>query len=142
MTTVVYNHEEKEIGIDSRVTSGNFIESDDYIKMIEANGIKFFLCGEVAGMEMIVRNYPDDLEFETNSHGFLLKDGVITYLYTDGLKIREITQNNSLSVGSGSEWALAALDMGKTTEEAIKYAMTRDNSTGGKIRIYKLTEEE
>lgn len=137
MTTVVYNHEQKEIGIDSRVTT-HIIESDNYAKRIDANGISFFLCGEVAGIEMIVRCYPNKLEFETNANGFVLKNGVVTYLYTSGLEIREVSQQNSLAVGSGGDFALAALDFGKTTREAIKYATTRDPFSGGKIKVYKI----
>jgi len=36
--------------------------------------------------------------------------------------------------GSGGAWAQAALDFGKTPEEAIKYAMTKDIYTGGKVK--------
>lgn len=141
MTTVVYNHEEKEIGIDSRCTMGNYIESDNYMKMKEKDGVKFFLCGDVSDIEMIVECYPNEIKSRTNVHGFILIKDLVKYLFTYELKIKEVTQYDSLSVGSGSSFAIAALDLGKTTEEAIEYAFTRDNGSGGKIRIYKTNEK-
>lgn len=36
--------------------------------------------------------------------------------------------------GSGAPFAIAALDFGKSAVEAVKYAMTRDVFTGGKIQ--------
>lgn len=142
MTTIVYNKEENEIAVDSRMMMGNFIESDDYIKMISVGNRKFFLAGELADIQMIARCYPNNLEYEINqsSHGFVVENGIIKYIYTNGLKIKETHQTNSSAVGSGFEFAIAALDMGKTTYEAVKYAATRDSYTGGKIRIYNIKD--
>lgn len=138
MTTVVYNHKEKEIGIDSRTTVGLQIECDDTIKMREKDGIKFFLCGDVADIEMIVDCYPDNVTNEVNAHGFIIVNKEVKFIYCEGLIIKHTRQDNSYAVGSGSSYALSALDFGKTTREAIKYAATRDAGTGGKIRIYKV----
>ena len=142
MTTVVYNHETKEIGIDSRLTMGNFIESDDYIKMIEKEDLKFFLCGDLADSQMLARCYPNNIEYEIGSsaYGFLVQDGIVKYIYTEGLIIKELIQTNSSAVGSGFQFAISALDLGKSTKEALEYAMTRDNGSGGKIRIYNVEE--
>lgn len=138
MTTVVYNHKEKEIGIDSRITVGLQIECDDTIKMKEKDGIKFFLCGNVADMEMIVDCYPDNVANEVDAHGFIIINKEVKYIYCEGLTIKHTRQDNSYAVGSGSAYALSALDFSKTTREAIKYAATRDAATGGKIRVYKV----
>lgn len=35
-----------------------------------------------------------------------------------------------LAIGSGTTWAQAAMDFGKTAIEAVEYAATRDNGTG------------
>ena len=42
------------------------------------------------------------------------------------------------SAGSGGEFAIAALDMGKTAKEAVEYAMTRDFYSGGKVHVYDI----
>lgn len=41
------------------------------------------------------------------------------------------------AMGSGGDWARAALDFGKTPEEAIEYAATRDDST--RAPVHKIT---
>lgn len=138
MTTVVYNHKQKEIGIDSRTTVGYQIESDNTIKMKEKEGVKFFMCGDLADIEMIVECYPNEVYNEPNACGFIVTDGEVKYIYCEGLTIKTTKQVNSYAVGSGSTYALSALDFGKTTREAIKYASTRDAGTGGKVRIYKI----
>lgn len=138
MTTVVYNHKEKEIGIDSRTTMGLLIESDNTIKMREKDGVKFFLCGDVSHIESIIECYPNDTTNECDAHGFIIIDKEIKYIYCEGLIIKTVRQENSLAVGSGGMFAISAIDFGKTTREAIKYAATKDAGTGGKIRIYKV----
>lgn len=35
-----------------------------------------------------------------------------------------------IAVGSGAAWAMAAMDFGKTSAEAVAYAATRDYGTG------------
>lgn len=40
-------------------------------------------------------------------------------------------------IGSGGDWARAAIDHGKTPEEAIEYAATRDDNT--RAPVHKLT---
>ena len=44
----------------------------------------------------------------------------------------------SISKGSGSDFALALIDMGKSAKESIEYAMTRDIYTGGKVHVYDI----
>lgn len=44
------------------------------------------------------------------------------------------------AVGSGRDYALAAMALGKTAEEAVRLAMTFDNGTGGDV-IVKLLQE-
>jgi len=46
------------------------------------------------------------------------------------------------AMGSGEEFALAALDHGKTAEDAVAYAATRDSGTGGKIRVFDVAKME
>ncbi len=140
MTTIVYNKKTNEIGVDSRCTMGNYIESDNFVKMKEKDGIKFFLCGNVSDIEMIVECYPNEVKNKTNTDGFILENNKVKYIFTDNLTIKQVEQYESLAVGSGGVFAIAALDFGKTTKEAIKYAFTRDNCSGGKIRIYKTKE--
>lgn len=45
------------------------------------------------------------------------------------------------STGSGRDFALAAMDMGATAEDAVRVAMKRDPFTGGKIKTLQLLTE-
>jgi 20S proteasome alpha/beta subunit len=46
MTTIVYDHKNKQIACDSRATSGSLIVSDNLKKYIKKDGIIYFLCGK------------------------------------------------------------------------------------------------
>jgi ATP-dependent protease HslVU (ClpYQ) peptidase subunit len=47
-----------------------------------------------------------------------------------------------IAIGSGTRFALAAMDMGRTAEEAIAYACTRDIFSGGDITVVHLPRLE
>jgi hypothetical protein len=53
-------------------------------------------------------------------------------------KCRE-SLDNPCAIGSGTDHALTAMDMGATAEEAIGWAAKRDAGTGGTIRTFRLT---
>jgi ATP-dependent protease HslVU (ClpYQ) peptidase subunit len=42
--------------------------------------------------------------------------------------------DNAFALGSGSHFALTAMDMGATAAEAVEMAKKRDTSTGGLVR--------
>ena len=50
-------------------------------------------------------------------------------------KGRWITEELPSATGSGREFALAAMDLGASPEEAVKIAAGRDTSTGGTITV-------
>ena len=61
-------------------------------------------------------------------------------LYSGGghpipLKVR------TAAIGSGHDFALAAMDFGKTAAEAVAYAATRDSGTGGGVDTLVLAEQ-
>jgi len=70
---------------------------------------------------------------------FVVDNGVIYEfgLDSDGVLSKEALSEN-LCKGSGEFWAMAAMDFGCSAKEAVKYAMTRDMYTGGKIRVIKV----
>lgn len=46
------------------------------------------------------------------------------------------------AVGSGSKYAMGAMDQGASAEQAVKIAIKYDSSCGGSIQVYKLEQEE
>lgn len=62
-------------------------------------------------------------------------------LMYDGNIALNLGQDVSASIGSGSVFALAAMDAGASAEEAVSIAMKRDVYSGGEITIVQLEQE-
>lgn len=140
MTTIAYHHESKTIAVDSRATSGQgIIGSDSVIKYHETKKGIFVMCGVVADISDFIDGYPEQASLYYDCCGYLIKDGK-AYLVEqtqEGIYMTEKLEYNS-ALGSGSNWALASMDHGRLAKDAVKYAMTRDIYSGGKIRIIKV----
>ncbi len=140
MTTIAFNFKDKEIAVDSRCTKGLTIVSDSYEKaLINELGIWFF-CGTVADRLELCNLKPN----ETASHclsgcAMLIRDGEAFEVYTDedGRYCEQPMEQDS-TLGSGEEFALAAMDFGLSAAESVAYAMQRDVCTGGAIQVYDM----
>ncbi len=139
MTTIVYNHAKNEVAIDSRAICGGTINSNDYDKIIKTEDSIYFLTGHCSDFVPFVHGH----DTMTNQEGlecsaYMIKKSKV-YLVTleKGVyKTVELTYNDA--AGTGWQWALAALDFGKTTRQAVEYAATRDTGTGGQIRVFSI----
>ena len=140
MTTIVYSHERKEIAMDSRASRGGMVVTDKFVKMFESKGVKFFMAGLPADVKVLMEMYEDPEIMGLPEVECLVLDGGKVYSVCPSeegtLSILECTFD--CSIGSGGEWALAALDFGRTTRQAVKYATTRDLYSGGKISVIKV----
>lgn len=139
MTTIAYNHKDQEIAFDSRSTNGNIIMADDVMKMEKHNDVYFFLAGCPCDFEMLVSRYfSDKKKCKVDADCFTYDNGVFYKAGVDncGLFWRQPLINNDVT-GSGSMFALVAMDFGCNAEEAVKYAATRDICTGGKINVFR-----
>lgn len=142
MTTIVYDHERRQIACDSRACQDNIIKSDAFIKWRYVGANLYFLAGATCDFDEFIkmaesRKVPHDYTF--NSIAFVVKNGKVykaAWNSEDGLWEQPL--ENCDAIGSGGDFALAALDFGKSVKAAIKYAMTRDCHTGGKIHIYDI----
>lgn len=141
MTTISYNHKDKEIAVDSRLTCGGTITSDKQNKTQIENGVLFIFCGKCCDQDLLVDYY-----FDRNKSNLLpeasafVVDRGIAYALTvsdDGVVNKYKMQHNDAR-GSGEQFALAAMDFGCSAKDAVKYTMTRDIYTGGKIRVIKV----
>ena len=137
MTTIVYNHKDKEIAVDSRVCCGGVIMTDSHNKVIKVNGIIFVLSGSNSDIRDLSMNYPEP----TNcilSDGFMIRDGEVYALSCEDNVVSESVVTYNDASGDGYQFALAALDYGATAKEAIEYAMTRNVNTGGAVKVIKV----
>lgn len=145
MTTIVYDHKNKQIACDSRMTSGNLIVTDEGVKHVKKENSIYFIAGRIGEgltfathfkeMEKANDNLDNDCIFVDNKCAYL---GVI-----DNEKVfRSSDLYYNMSVGSGGDYAICALDFGATAKEAIEYAATKDVYTGGKVHVYDIEKCE
>jgi hypothetical protein len=143
MTTIVYDLARMCVATDSRATDEGVIISDTAIKHYVRDGVDFFICGSTSDEEPIMK-------------GFLARrrkissavDDASAYAW-DGTALWDISAEKGVlhwyeaidtrgAIGSGREYALAALDSGATPRQAVIAARKRDTCTGGKVVTYKL----
>lgn len=140
MTTIAYK--DGVIAYDSRQTRGGAIVSDDAPKCQVVDGVSFFLAGAVCDEKALIAAYfgtPSAAPVECS--GYAVDSGKLLMVgYDDktGIWKQELDPANPDAIGSGSAYALAAMDMGASAEDAVRAAMKRDIYTGGKIRMVAL----
>jgi hypothetical protein len=143
MTTIAYCLKRKQVATDSRATDDGVIVTDECLKHCRRGGVDFFICGTVSDEEPIMR-------------AFLAKRRKISKavddsaaLAWDGITLWDISAEKGIlhwfpvmdqrgAIGSGREYALAALDAGATPRKAVEAAKKRDTNTGGNVVVYYL----
>lgn len=127
---------------DGRVTCNGAIVDEKCHKVHRLNdgGIAGFCGGLTDGFAFIEWLHTGGNK-PSLSEGFegLIVTPVGNVIYFDE-KCHPAPQPAPYAIGSGYKFALAALDFGKTPQEAVKYAMKRDSGTGGRIRVIERTE--
>ncbi len=136
MTTIAYK--DGVIAYDSRQTRSGSIVSDDCQKLTIVDGVSFFLSGAVCDEKALIAAYfgtPSSAPVECS--GYAIDGGKLLMVGHEdrtGIWKQELDPANPDAIGSGSAYALAAMDMGASAEEAVRAAMKRDIYTGGKVR--------
>lgn len=139
MTTIAYNHKERTIAVDSRCTSGSLIIDDKCNKVFKRGDLTFIGGGEFADLMALIEGYPGGFgePVTLNAQAFLACDGGVYMVRVENGEYKHDPIDHNATLGSGGDFALAAMDFGKSAKEAVKYAMTRDCATGGRIRVIK-----
>lgn len=152
MTTILVT--EKEIAHDARGSSGGgLIISDEIGKSIGWKNDIYIGVGNAAVflglMYNIVTGKPHP-RWKVDGSGFVIisrEDGTVETLSVaptdDGPALRfSPIVATPIGFGSGSSWALAATDHGKSIEEAVVYATQRDNCSGGEVTVLKRNRKD
>lgn len=137
MTTIAYDG--RYIASDGRETWGNMICDDRIDKSITTSLGVFFLAGVAADCNRFAKDYMVGVKTEIDSStvGFLFSNNeCYTVGIADGVFWDYLQTGNPFTVGSGEQYAIAAMDHGKSAIDAVKYAITRDCKSGGKITCY------
>ena len=143
MTTIAYDHDKKVIALDSRITRSGVIESDAFNKVAVTEGSIYVFAGTPADMQRFIELAEgaqfanDDLDIDA----LRVKDGKVFHCSVcKEFGYWELELQFSVALGSGHRFALAAMDMGKSADEAVEYAKTRDLYTGGNVRLLHVNE--
>ncbi len=138
MTCITYHHKDKQIAYDGRCTGGGLIKSDNDEKVDKKADLIFVLAGSLDEKEHLISQYPGKLEKPVSVSGFLIKDKIVYGICGDDLDIAEWEMRYSDAHGSGAHFAIAAMDHGKSAKQAVKYAITRDIYSGGRVRVFNV----
>ncbi|MEG0969314.1 MAG: proteasome subunit beta [Pseudomonas sp.] len=144
MTTIAYK--DGVIAYDSRQTRSGAIVSDNAPKCQVVEGVSFFLSGAVCDEKALIAAYfgtPSQAPVECS--GYAVDGGKLLMVGCDdktGIWKQELDPANPDAIGSGSAYALAAMDMGSSAEDAVRAAMKRDIYTGGKVRSVRVASDQ
>lgn len=140
MTTIAYNHKDKEVAVESRTTSGGVVINDKANKSIKNNKGLWVMAGKPCDYHILIElGHNDSVEVLPDCQGFLITDGKCFFVSVNDqgyCKHDEMTEN--FTIGSGGDFALSAMDFGCSAKDAVKYAMTRDVYSGGRVRVFKV----
>lgn len=143
MTTIAYK--DGVIAYDGRQTRNDRIVSDTAQKCQVVDGVSFFLSGAVCDEKALIAAYfgtPSAVPVECS--GYAVDGGKLMMVGHDdktGLWKQELDPSNPDAIGSGSAYALAAMDMGANAVGAVRAAMKRDIYTGGTIRTMTIKQK-
>jgi len=142
MTTIAYKA--NIIAYDSRLTRDITIVDDNWNKKIEGNGSIFFMAGTPEDFEEFFELYfSDKVDKKHYRHlnvscfvveGENLFESYISHVGSDSdPRLYKVALDlwTPAAMGSGTDHALTAMDMGATAEEAVYMAAQRDCKTGG-----------
>ena len=148
MTTIIVSTKDNKIYCDARYARDNLIESDTAAKWLNHNELPWFICGTFADAKKLFDHYflgkevIDWKNFNATLFGRLDGEIVLISAHDDEVWVQPVCNEPYLCYGSGGDFALSALDHGKSPIDAIQYAMTRDMNTGGKISCFDYTENK
>jgi hypothetical protein len=135
MTTIAYDG--RYIAVDSRLSSGGHVATDSYEKFNDFEEWILFWSGAVNQKDLLMNIFIAKGEFFDEPKTYLTaynkKTKFVYHVYVEDKKILMDRLEWIDGQGSGSCYAIGAMDAGKSAVEAVKIAMKRDCATGGKI---------
>lgn len=140
MTTVAYNHKDKQIAVDSRIIINDQIVSDDFEKFIIDGERMFFFCGKVCDYSKLIEaDNGRVFDADVNATAIMIYAGEAYHcVINEKGRFEQLRIQYDFCLGRGDEVALTAMDYGATAKEAVEHAGKRTTSTGGKIRVYDI----
>lgn len=144
MTTIVYDHNKKQIACDSRESADGFLHKDTAEKFYLRDDSIWFICGSKGDADIFIDDFEHNKEAIDNitCNGIYVKDKLVYVATIDNGHYKTSLVDYTDGFGSGGWMALSAVDLGKSAKEAVEYAMTRDLYTGGEVRVFDIETNE
>ena len=145
MTTIACDG--KNLAADGRTTTGPELIHNTTNKLVLRPGLILAFTGYAAGLRPLtawVEAGADPAQYPPG-----LSDGCVVWMFSRKFKTPMIQHGNvpyfvptpwRHAIGSGREYAMGAMDMGASAQDAIKVASRHDLSTGGKITMINVRE--
>ena len=141
VTTIVYDHKNKQIACDSRESAGGCIITDKASKWVKNEVGIWFICGSKSDAFLFTENFNHNDEAPKNLDcgGIVVIDRVAHKACVDdsGIFKLDLLVSNE-GIGSGGWFAQSAIDLGRTAKESVQYSKTRDLYSGGKVNVYDI----
>jgi len=124
----------------SKTTSDSMIVNDKAKKKFVNDKGTWFLCGKTCDYHILMcLNHNDKVDVNPDCHGLLVKNSSVFLVVVSNDGYCEHSElNSNYAIGSGEDFAIAAMDFGRTAKEAVQYTKTRDAYTGGAVRVFKV----
>lgn len=147
MTVIAYK--EGVLAADSRIACDTSITSNNYNKIrvfdneeVNWNGDRLYaigFAGTVSDFEMIFqalnsRRWSENFSHECNA--LIVGHNYVYELEPDKKWLIQRSKKEVVAVGCGEIWALAAMRLGLSAVEAVKFTCKNDMSCGGKVRSW------
>lgn len=143
MTTIAYDG--RYIAADGRETMSTIITNDSVDKSIKTDKGLFFLCGQSKDCKEFAKEFAprEPTKITSSISGFLYKDKEVYWVgVSEGEYFLDSQDGVLLAAGSGRDYAISAMDHGKSAVDAVRYAITRDSCSGGKIICFDTSTGE
>ncbi|EGH43290.1 hypothetical protein [Pseudomonas syringae] len=139
MTTIAYK--DGVIAYDSRRTCDGRIVTDSADKKRERDGHAFFGSGSTSDiLNLIDAFFGAKIEGECDAQVIAVHGGQVTEIIWAEGRLFKYPVDHEYAIGSGSDNAITAMDMGATAAEAVEMAMKRDTATGGQVRTLSVPQ--
>lgn len=140
MTTIAYNHKDKEVSVDSRYTRGSTVSTDDGVKYLEDGDSLWVFTGKKCDYRDLMKlSHNQKVDTSPDCAAILLKDKKAFYVSCTEQGYCEIEEiDGNLCLGSGQFFADSAMDFECCSRDAVKYAAKKDVYTGGKVVTFNI----
>jgi hypothetical protein len=148
MTTIAYDG--KLLAADCRRTCNDVILTDSAQKIKAKDDCFWALCGTAQDIEKFISLFEVNkiVSVKYDAGGFFIDaEKQIWLVFSDKIdtnlwQFKKERLWDNWADGSGSAWAIAAMDHGKNAINAIKYASTRDPYTSSTVLVLDIEKGE